>query len=666
MSPTTSKNKATPASGAYRPDIDGLRAIAVLSVIVFHIDKAWVPGGFVGVDMFFVISGYLISLNLFNEQQAGRFSLLDFYRRRVKRIAPAMLVVVAATLLAAHVLLLPEDTERAAESALWSVLSLANAYFWTHQDTSYFAAASSELPLLHLWSLGVEEQFYVLWPLLLLAVRGAARGWGFALAIGMIALGSFWLAQDLYEPAPLFAYYMLPTRAGELLLGALLAFATFRKVPDRLPARWDLRLAVAGLGLLAFSLAFVTEASVFPGWLSLPPTMGTALLILAGRSADNPISGGLACRPLVWVGLVSYSAYLWHWPLLAFYRYGHTQIGSAAALSLFLLTFACAYLTYRYVETPARRSKATAPRVIWNQYALPAGALAIAALAGMYLDGYGLRWMTDYRAEVTALRRQARPANTYDYVCQVQSLSASDARRAPCVIGDPARASDTLLWGDSNAAHYVGMVGAFAQVGGFRFRNLEIGACPPLDRDPTPFVQPRRLADCRRASALASQLVGPYHTLIISADWPSYQARSGRFLEEFFDSVRALTQQGKRVIIIGKIPAIPGYDRRCREKALGYPGLDCPRVTAVPSEGVVAVNARLKQFAEHTPQVSYFDPTRFLCPDGVCEALNEQGEPRYYDTNHLTIPMSWKLGWSILRREGLPAVFRPLAANPRS
>lgn len=647
-----------PSSG-YRPDIDGLRAVAVLSVIVFHIDRAWLPGGFVGVDIFFVISGYLISLNILNEMRDGRFSLLEFYRRRVKRIAPAMLVVVFATVLAAHVLLLPEDTERAAESALWSVASLANVYFWTHQDTSYFAAASSELPLLHLWSLGVEEQFYIFWPLLLLAARRLCHSWGLAIAMGVIALLSFWLAQALYETAALFSYYMLPTRAGELLLGALVAFGVFNGMHERMPRNWALPLAACGVALLGSSLAFVTEEQVFPGWLSLAPTVGAALLILAGQCEDNWVSRRLSARPLVWVGLVSYSAYLWHWPLLAFYRYGHAQIGPAAAVALFASTFACAYLSYRFVETPARRSPAAAPRVIWNQYVLPASALAIVSLAAMYTDGYGLHWMSDYRAQVTALRRESRPANTYAYVCQVQSPSANDARKAQCELGDAARTSDTLLWGDSNAAHYVGMVGAFAQAAGFRFRNLEIGTCPPMDRDPTPFVQPRRLADCRKASALASAIVGPFHTLIISADWPSYQARSDRFLDEFFDSVRSLAKRGKRIILIGKVPVIPGYDRRCREKALSYPGLVCPHPTATASGSVASLNARLQAFANQTPNVDYFDPTRFLCPDGVCSAVDAKGVPRYYDANHLTIPTSWKLGRTIVRRTGVPAIFRP-------
>ena len=650
--------------GGYRPDIDGLRALAVLSVIVFHIERSWLAGGFIGVDVFFVISGYLITLNILGEVRSGRFSLLEFYRRRVKRIAPAMLVVVFATLIAAHLLLLPEDTERAAESGLWSVFSLANVYFWTHQDTSYFAAASNELPLLHLWSLGVEEQFYLLWPLLLLAARRFSHSGLLAVAMGLAALSSFWLAQAVHGAAPLFSYYMLPTRAGELLVGALLAFVVLGRMQSRVPRAWAGPLAATGLALVAGSLVFVTEDHVFPGWLALPPTLGAALLLLAGQLGDNPVSRGLASGPLVWVGRISYSAYLWHWPLLAFYRYGHAQPGLPAAFGLVVLTFACAYLSYRFVETPARRSTAAAPRVIWHQYVLPAGVLSFLALSAMYLDGYGLRGLTGYRAQMTAMREQSRPANAFAYVCQVQSLAADDTRRTLCEIGDASQVSDTLLWGDSNAAHFVGMVGVFAQAGGFRFRNLEIGACPPIDRDPAPYVLPVRLADCRRASKSAPAIVAPFHTLIISADWPSYQERSDRFLAEFFESVRSLVRQGKHVILIGKVPILAGYDRRCREKALSYPGLACPPVTAAPGGAVASVNARLKEFADQTADVAYFDPTRFLCPRGVCSAMDAHGVPEYYDANHLTIPMSWKLGRIILQREGLPAMFRLSGHRP--
>ncbi len=226
----------------YRGDIDGLRAIAVLSVIVFHIDAALLPGGFVGVDVFFVISGYLITGNIVQELNSGRFSLLEFYRRRVKRIAPAMLVVTAVVMLAAYLLMLPEQLRDTGKSAVFSLASLANVYFWLYQDTGYFAQSSLELPLLHLWSLGVEEQFYLLWPLLLVAVYRRADKLTLVLAMAACAVASFWMGSALFEQAPSFVYYMLPSRAGELLLGALVAVL----VNERLLAGLSTRLMPGG------------------------------------------------------------------------------------------------------------------------------------------------------------------------------------------------------------------------------------------------------------------------------------------------------------------------------------------------------------------------------------------------------------------------------------
>ncbi len=304
----------------YRTDIDGLRALAVLSVIVFHISAVALPGGFAGVDIFFVISGYLITLHIVSEVDQGRFSLAEFYRRRIKRIAPAMLVVVAATFAAAQSLLRPEDAEKVAESALWSLASLANVYFWLFQDTGYFAAASEEQPLLHLWSLGVEEQFYIIWPLVLMAVGARRRGRAFVGIAAAVMIGSFALGQWVFAAHPSFAYYMLPTRAGELLIGALLAHAVHGGA--RPPSRGVAEAAAwIGLVLVVGSLFLLSEHRVFPGWQAVPPTLGTGLLIYAGLDGRTLTARFFSLRPLVAVGLVSYSAYLIHWPILSFMRY---------------------------------------------------------------------------------------------------------------------------------------------------------------------------------------------------------------------------------------------------------------------------------------------------------------------------------------------------------
>lgn len=649
----------------YRPDIDGLRAVAVLSVILFHIDKNLLPGGFVGVDIFFVISGYLISLHIFQELEIGQFSIVEFYRRRIKRIAPPMLLVVFLTLVIAQFILIPEDAERVAESALWSLLSLANVYFWLYQDTSYFAAASSELPLLHLWSLGVEEQFYILWPLLLMLVYRKLSAKALMVFVAGTALASFMFGQLGYAHAPSFVYYMLPTRAGELLIGAAIAFATLNGIEQRLPEKATQLIALTGLSLVIASLLLLTEEMTFPGYLAIPPTLGAALLILAGHDAKGWIPGFLALKPVVWIGQVSYSAYLWHWPIIAFYRYGHAEIGIVPGASILALTFFLAWISYLLIESPARASKASAIRIFFTQYAIPTTIIGVLAVGAMLIDGYGLRWKSeDYLARLNGFRDQTRPAYQFDYVCQRQKINVADTQNERCVTGaDTSSGPRVILWGDSNAAHYVGTISAIAQKAGFRLRNIELGSCPPLLSDPAPYVVAKRLADCRSSAPAIAEAINTSDVVIISATWPDYQKRSDRFLSDFFSTVRSLSESGKMVILLGKAPIIAGYDRRCREKALSYPMLDCPPSSAIANSEVSMVNEQIRRFSEATANVAFFDVTPYLCKENTCSAFGSDGSPLYYDQSHLSLPGSWKVGEMILQRDGVPKPFSMVTSS---
>lgn len=643
---------------AYRADIDGLRAVAVLSVIVYHLNARVLPGGFVGVDIFFVISGFLITKHIMEELRAGRFSVLDFYRRRVKRIAPAMFVVVAATVLAAQFILLPEAAESTAESGLWSVASLANIFFWRNLDTSYFAAPAQLIPLLHLWSLGVEEQFYFIWPLVLMACFAAKR---FALMAGAAALLSFAAAQVMYPHSPAFVYYMLPTRAGELLAGAVVASMVLRG-QARLAGLWT---AAIGALLVGGSLAFLDERQTFPGMLAIPPVLGAALLILAGERG-NALSRALSAKPLVWVGLVSYSAYLWHWPLMAFWRYGHGSIAWPAAVIIFVLTMTLAWLSYRYVEQPARASRANWLVVFTRQYAVPAAVIGFACIVMMKIDGYGLRWLSsEYKENLARIRSQHRPNYEWEYVCQRQRLTSADARDPRCIIGASASDTSIVLWGDSNASHYVGMLGAFAKAGGWEFRNIATGMCPPIDADPAPFVFPARIADCRASLEVARPVVDGADVVILSGSYVLYELFSADFWPQFFATVRRLAHSERQVILLGKIPEVRGFDALCPEKALSFPRLDCGNTRVTVADEYRAANSRLREFADSTPNVAYFDAVHHICPAGICSSLTPDGTPIYLDAVHITIPASWAIGERILREDGVPSVFALLALPRR-
>ena len=655
--------------GDYRPDVDGLRAVAVLSVIVFHIDKSLLPGGFVGVDIFFVISGFLISRNLLGDIEARRFSILDFYRRRVKRIAPALLVVVAATLAVSQLLMLPEDARNTAKSALWALLSLANVYFWLNKDTSYFAPDSSELPFLQLWSLGVEEQYYFIWPLLLFLCYRPKYRRGFVIALFLVALASFGSGELLFDRDPSFVYYMLPTRAGELMFGAMVAVATIKGTAWNLPAVVAGRGPVAviawlGLALIVATLFLLSDKDAFPGLRAIAPTAGTALIILCGHWYQGGLARLLSLRPMVWIGLVSYSAYLWHWPLLSFLRYGHARIGPLSGLVVFALTFVLAWLSYRYVEQPARSVRWSVLRVFELQYVVPAGALAALAVAAVKLDGFGLRYFDErYRSALAAMQNQVLPPHHFDFVCQRQRVPSDLLTSPQCVLGAPPEGPpQAILWGDSNAAHYVGIVAAFAQEAGFRFRNVAVGACPALDGDPRPFVDAERLADCRASLGVIRPAVERFPVVIVSMSWTAYRG-GPEFLRAAEDTIRRLAGEGKQVVVLGKIPVIAEYDRRCREKALSYPFLDCPRSANPLPLGIAEVNAALKDFAGTVLNVTYFDVTRYLCPNDFCSAFGADGHPLYYDTGHLTMEASRELGQKIVARDGVPPPFRAIALS---
>jgi peptidoglycan/LPS O-acetylase OafA/YrhL len=659
MQPSQALPAVTLKDLSYRPEIDGLRAVAVLSVILFHAHRPLLPGGFVGVDIFFVISGFLITRNILHQLQEGVFSVAEFYRRRIKRIAPVMLVVVGTTLVASQILLLPgEEPASAARSAAFSLASFANVYFWKFRNTSYFAPDSAQLPLLHLWSLGVEEQFYLAWPILLLVCYRPTRTKVLRIATIALVVFSFLAGDALYTSAPSFVYYMLPARAGELLLGALAAMTMLWQKDNRMPQGAINGITTVGIAMILASLFLIAEGQPFPGWRAAVPTAGAALIIFAGNSGTSIWSKLLASRPLIWVGLVSYSAYLWHWPILAFYRYGYGEPGLAASAIAVALTFFLAWVTYRTIEQPARRSKASLGQVLFRQYLVPAGALIGLALVAVKTGRLGLSVHSEsFRAHLAAARDQTRPAYDYPWVCQRQRITGDDLTDPHCVLGRPLGAVPTaVLWGDSQAAHYVGMVEAFADAAGFRFRNVEIGSCPPLYADPGPFVRTSRLADCRASLDLVRPAIDQFSVVILSSAWLGY-GEGSRYLDAALETAGRLSRAGKLVILIGAAPRISGYDRRCREKALIYPLLRCARLeTPIPRE-VVAINAALRRFAEVTPNVRYFDANEYLCPKGICSAFGPDGEPRYYDESHLSLPASSKLGREIIKGAGLPPVF---------
>lgn len=573
-----------------------------------------------------------------------------------------MFVVLVVTLLLSQSLLRPQDAEKVAESALFSLMSLANVYFWAFQDTSYFAASSNELPLLHLWSLGVEEQFYFIWPLVALTAGVVLAKQRFLYAMIFVAAISFIAGEYFFTWSPSFVYYMLPTRAGELLIGCILAHPCMKHNFETFSDGTKNLFSIAGLLLIIGSLALLSESEIFPGFRALPPTLGAALIIGSGMNTITPIARFLSLKPMVFIGLISYSAYLWHWPLIAFMNYGYGGISLLGGIGIFVLTILFAWLTYVFVETPMRYKSGSAYSIIFRQYVVPASILGVVCLTCMKLDGYGLRYIfTDYKQQLAEVREATKPATKYDYVCQRDVLTVEDLSNDLCVIGESSENKPpALLWGDSNAAHYLGILGKIAEKYDFAIRNLEIGACPPLLENVEPYSKLERVKDCQRSSGASKLAFAQHETIIIGGSWTKYLDHADSFLADFTTMVAQLSAAGKTVILLGKIPVIPSHDRYCREKALSTPWLVC-EVEDVPVSAEVAyVNQYLQDYAAKTTNVWYFDVTKVLCPDFSCSAFDENGKLRYFDSSHLTLEASWQLGGNIVKRNLIPEFFKKI------
>ena len=525
----------------YRPDIDGLRALAILPVVWFHSDLPGLGGGFTGVDTFFVISGYLITLIIHREVAGGRFSFARFYERRVRRIAPALLLVTATATVAGYVLLLPYELVDFGASALAALAMVSNVYFW--RTGGYFALADGITPLLHTWSLGVEEQFYLLFPAALLVSERFNQT---RRAIALLAAASFALCLLATARSPAAAFYLLPPRGWELMIGAGLAVGLLA-VPERLkgPA------GAAGVAMLIAAAFFLTEAEPFPGWRALLPTIGAGLVIGAGpATVANRL---LSIPPLIYVGRISYSLYLWHWPVFVFLRHWRADphLPPLWSLAGIALAVGLAALSYHWIERPARdRSRA------YRSVVIPC--VAAAAVISLVC---GLAWFRGGFPQrlPTAVAKLAARHDAFAPLAHACTDIGFEAALVRCHLGPPGPPT-FVLWGDSHAAAISeGVAGGLRQPGVV----LSTGACPPLIGWTNPQLRGRDPEICRTQNDRALQWIEgdpQVRTIVLSAYWESHARVGGaafwRAQQRLIDQLR---EDGKRVVLIAGIPE-PGAD----------------------------------------------------------------------------------------------------------
>lgn len=654
MPPLDERNH--PAHLKYRPDIDGLRAIAVLAVVLYHASPKWLRGGFIGVDIFFVISGYLISTIIFGSLGGRGFRYAEFYARRIRRIFPSLVLVLAATLGFGWYVLLSDEFRQLGRHVLGSAGFVQNLVLL--REAGYFDTAAESKPLLHLWSLAVEEQFYIFWPVLL-GLAWAQSGRSVLTWMGLAAALSFALNVGLVYRYPDAAFYLPLTRVWELAGGAILAYRGLRRQPHHSyrSREWQ---SVCGLALVLVGLLVIHRGLAFPGFWVLLPVLGTCLCIAAGPGAwlNRHVLGS---RLFVWFGLISYPLYLWHWPLLAYARVLEGGIDPPRAVRFGAVAVAVllAWLSYRFVERPLRRREGSGV-VIGLVVAMLVLALIGSAAASRHLLP---------RNDDPSLQGIVSAGSDWAYPDGMQPLQV-DGQTFYRIGDGPGK---VLLIGDSHVEQYGPRAVALAKERPEDLRPLVFatrGACPPIpdvleDRDP---ICGERLDVVRRYAMrpeVTSVVVGGCWTCYFDVGGKSAQPqgsgppppdhyyyldrqtgtrhylRGGDGVDRAFDALsaelRAFKAAGKTTYLLLPIPVGPDFEPRTRLTGDRLGAMHATSVTPMAplTASQAALRERLRHVALDTGAVP-IDPQPTLCrADGQCRRTDSQGEPIYKDGVHL-------------------------------
>jgi peptidoglycan/LPS O-acetylase OafA/YrhL len=673
----------------YRPDIDGLRAIAVLGVVAFHSGLPYFPGGFVGVDVFFVISGFLITGLLSAEfERTGSISLRNFFVRRIRRLLPALALVVLVTLCIAMFSMFPRELHRMGNSAQAVALLVANIHFRNFSG-GYFDPSTDVMPLLHTWSLAVEEQYYLVWPLLFLLTHRFVRPKSenihrtTIVTLMLVFVISFAACVWMTGHDRLSAFYLTPYRAWEFALGALLAHAA-PLLRARLPALAGDGLVVTGLMAILGMMLFYDDRVAFPGAIALIPVIGSVAVIAGGcASAAVLPSRLLGNRLLSGIGLISYSLYLWHWPLLALARdYSLGSRDLPRDLVIVALSFFLAWLTYRYVENPIRHRKPGA-------FATPSGSLRIGFLISLFVIATAngiMDWSKRRGAELNKAAMgevmASNPSVTTNCGQKEDGLTLPPLR--DCLLGTKNAPVRLMIWGDSHAGRLDFLFDQSAKNFGFATLMRSLGACPPL-MSAVPFKrnEPRfgcghfnelvtsELPQLTRAGLRGVVLAGRWNAYMalpvtepggtyayaLGTNWKTLEHDGNSSLEvgtppldsqgamltledSLHVTLKSLVASGLRVVIVAPVPELYFNGPQCLYRRAPE---QCTVLRAkVEARRVLAVTA-LKQSIQGIDNVRLFDPIDEFCDASLCYT-QRNGLTMYGDDNHISPEMAIILG----------------------
>jgi len=602
----------------YRAHIDGLRAIAVLGIAIFHFGGTVIPGGFIGVDVFFVISGFLIANSLYREVAAGQFSILEFYERRARRILPAFVAVTAVTSIAAFLVLSPTELISYAQSLLYSSFFLSNTFFFRTLD--YFAPSANQIPLLHLWSLAVEEQFYLAFPLIVIAVTRFSR-LPLASVIGALALTSLLASEIVLRVNPPLAFYFTPFRAFELLTGALLALPQMRFPVSKAIAGMS---SIGGLMLLLAGLVVISERMRFPGLLALVPCGGTAAIIWAGERVRTPVTALLGASVFTFIGRISYSLYLVHWPIVVFFERLFPDVDRVTFFVVGIsFSIAIATLSYHWVEQPFRRGI-----FLGGRRSIFAGSAA--ALIACMIPAWTMIYADGFPGRVSGRANELLAHLNYNYKDAYQSgtcflrreQTASDLH-PDCI---PATHPSAILWGDSSVAQlYSGLQDPLAQRG-VALGQMTASACPPL----IGLAQPSR-PNCFAFNefALAQIIRARPDVVILGAFWTSYDLDFS-YLNATLDHLRAAQINA---VVLGANVAFKRPVPTMLAERLTKGGNN--RSSELLTDVIFKTDADLRRHLQARSGVRHLSILETVCAGQSCPTLINS-VPMHFDTMHLT------------------------------
>lgn len=637
----------------YRPDLDGMRAVAILPVLLFHAGITGFQGGFIGVDVFFVLSGYFMARILLNDLDRGRFTLRQFYIRRIKRIIPALVTMIATSSIAAWFLLMPQELLYFANSVRAAALFTSNILF--RQESGYFDLASDMKPLLHTWSLSVEEQFYIVFPVTLLFVYKFWRKRILVILIAAIFL-SFAAGTWAVLHAPVKAFYLLQFRVWELLIGALVAAAP----PAKYGAFASRTLTVVGLASVFVPVYFYSPELPFPGAYAAVPCLGTALVIYS-RCQEGMVAGFLSNPVSVFIGRISYSLYLWHWPIIVFFRHalGHELTGGWT-LGVLAASFAVAYLSWRFVEQPARYGNLAASYKVLFGFS---GCAILTAVAFAFivnkLDGVPQRLPKDaYGLYQAAHDRSQFYSNRCFADTDGSGLTPEQIRKGDLCKAGAATSGEPqfLIWGDSHAAAIAPAIDAAARRIGVSGLFVGRASCPPLPN--ADFGSPAAVKRCVDHTSAVMSLIEQrqFAFVFMVGYWPKYVHRAelpgqGIFFDpniepsttDWSAPVRAsleatlahFTRQGTKAILVMDVPEM-GYDvpEVLARAAVSGRSLDIAPSPEYTNKRQALARRVLEETAESMGAL-VVDPLSVICDTYRCYAIRD-GVVLYADQDHLS------------------------------